>query len=63
MLQRCKDAFPFLPKLETVWRIEQWKLPVTKNQTGAMLAPGGKGHSEPERKGQFQPDEKGQTRL
>ena len=28
-----------------------------------VLAPGGKGHSEPERKGQFQPDEKGQTRL
>lgn len=28
-----------------------------------MLAPDGKGHSEPERKGQFQPDEKGQTRL
>ncbi|MCR5136530.1 MAG: hypothetical protein K6C12_05475, partial [Oscillospiraceae bacterium] len=28
-----------------------------------LLAPGGKGHSEPERKGQFWPDEKGQTRL
>lgn len=28
-----------------------------------LLAPGGKGYSEPERKGQYQPDEKGQTRL